>query len=283
MSQDFCFCTLAVGKKYRNHAQMLARDIETNGSGIPLVILTDKTDEFKQNSSILVFPHQLQSVKGFHDKRFVLARSLELFESCMFLDSDVRIIGTVPKDMEWLPGITARSGCHLSKHMKKWHSSPAIPVIQKAALKLRIDLETVQWFHEFMFVMRRNKGLEVDFFNTWKAISYFFEMQGIYHGEAYSIGLAAAKTGLTIQFFREDKFSFFKDNVEATRVKKGQSNPDSKREYWDSHRKIERLDRSIWKKGINKIINQTTLFYRLLRVRKLAQTDSDFEKLFKRD
>lgn len=281
MSQDFCFCTLAVGKRYRNHARMLARDIQANASGIPLVILTDRTDEFEQNSNVLAFPHRLQSVRGFHDKRFVLARSLELFESCMFLDSDVRVIGPVPGDMEWLPGITARAGCCLLKHMKKFQKSPEIPVIEKAALNLGIDLQTVQWLHEFMFTMRRNNGLEVDFFNNWKAISYFFEMQGIYYGEGYSMGLAAAKVGLVIQFFREDKFPFFKDNIEFTRIKKGQSNLDSKREYWDSHREIENLDRRIWNKVIDKITGKATLFYRLLRLRKWMWKDPDFQKLFK--
>jgi hypothetical protein len=44
MSQEqksFCFCTLALGKKYRLLAQQLAKDLEENSPGTSIVIYTD--------------------------------------------------------------------------------------------------------------------------------------------------------------------------------------------------------------------------------------------------
>ena len=39
---EVCFCTLALGKRYRSHAFLLAEDIEKHSPGIYLIVLTDK-------------------------------------------------------------------------------------------------------------------------------------------------------------------------------------------------------------------------------------------------
>ena len=51
MSKRLCFCTLAVGSRYRAHAQLLAADIQRDAPDIPLSVLTERTDEF------IDFPH----------------------------------------------------------------------------------------------------------------------------------------------------------------------------------------------------------------------------------
>jgi len=43
----FCFCTLAISKKYRQYAKKLAKDIEKYSPGTKFVILTDKLKDFK--------------------------------------------------------------------------------------------------------------------------------------------------------------------------------------------------------------------------------------------
>lgn len=280
MSKKFCFCTLAVGERYRTHARMLAKDIQQHTNATALCVLTDKPEYFKEFPHVLAFGHRLQSVKGYHDKRFVLEKALSLFESCMFLDSDVRILGTVAGEMTWPAGITARTGCNLLQHMANIRNPKEIQVIEEVAEKLNIDLHKVQWFHEFMFAMRGQDGLEIDFFQLWQTISYLFEMRGIYHGEGYAMGLAAAKVGMTIAFDREDKFPFFKDNIERIRIKKGQSNPQEKQIYFDIHENIEYRKRSILRKITDKLVKKSVFVYRLLRLRKIARSDSDFHKLF---
>jgi hypothetical protein len=280
MSKKSCFCTLAVGNRYRTHARMLAKDIQQHMAGKVLCVLTDRPEYFKEFSHVIPFKHNLQSVKGYHDKRFVLKKALSLFESCMFLDSDVRIIGGVTGEMNWLPGITARTGCDLLQHMTKIKNPKEIQVIEEAAKKLNIDLQQVQFLHEFMFTMRKHAGLEDQFIQLWQTISYFFEMQGIYHGECYAMGLAAAKVGMTIRFDREDKFPFFKDNIELTRIKNGQSNPQDKQIYFEIHKEIEYRKLSILLKIIDKLTQKVVLFYRLLRLEIVARKDSYFQKTF---
>ena len=36
----------------------------------------------------------------------------------MFLDSDIRVLGSVVEELKWSPGITARAGTSLVNHMK---------------------------------------------------------------------------------------------------------------------------------------------------------------------
>ncbi|MFN6445511.1 MAG: hypothetical protein RMX59_009105 [Nostoc sp. DedSLP05] len=280
VSNKFCFCTLAVGERYRTHARMLAQDIQQHAYPTPLCILTDKPEYFQEFPHVLAFKHRLQSVKGYHDKRFVLEKALSLFESCMFLDSDVRILGTVVQEMNWLSGITARAGCDLVQHIKNIKHPKEIQIIEEVAAKLNINLQQVQWFHEFMFAMKRQGELDKKFFQLWQTISYLFEIRGIYHGEGYAMGLAAAKLGMAIEFDREDKFPFFKDNIERVRIKKGQSNLQEKQIYFDIHKNIEYQKRPILQKTTDKLIKKLVFSYRLLRLRKLAKNDADFNKLF---
>ncbi len=280
MSNKFCFCTLAMGDRYRTHTLLLAKDIQQHTPDTALCILTDQPEIFKEFPHVLAFKHRLQSVKGYHDKRFVLEKALSLFESCMFLDSDVRILGPVVGEMNWLSGITARAGSDLLHRMKNISNYKEIQVIEEVAQKLNIDLQQVQWFHEFMFAMKGQEGLEGKFFQLWQTISYLFEMRGIYHGESYAMGLAAAKLGMTIRFEREDKFPFFKDNIELVRIKNGQSNLVDKKIYFEIHNNIEYPKRPIYKKVTDKIYKQTVFIYRLLRLRNFAKNDSEFYKFF---
>ena len=40
--KNFCFCTLALGQRYRDITKELVKDLETNAPGISLVIYTEK-------------------------------------------------------------------------------------------------------------------------------------------------------------------------------------------------------------------------------------------------
>ncbi|MEG4425843.1 hypothetical protein QUA46_20090 [Microcoleus sp. MON2_D6] len=259
---------------------MLAQDIQTHMPSTTLCILSDQPEQFKNFPHVLVFKHHLQSVKGYHDKRFVLEKALSLFESCMFLDSDVRLLGPLVEEMNWSPGITARAGTDLVKHIQNIKNPKEIEVIKAAGQKLNIDLQQVKWLHEFMFVMKRQNGLEGEFFELWQTISYFFEMQEIYHGEGYAMGLAAARIGMTFDFFREDKFPFFKDNIERVRIQNGQAIIQEKQIYFDIHKQIEYPKRSLWKKINNKLSKQVVFYYRLFRLRVFIKKDPNYYKIF---
>ncbi|MBF2016927.1 MAG: hypothetical protein IGS23_17370 [Rivularia sp. T60_A2020_040] len=267
MVKDFCFGTLAVGKRYRTHALMLAKDIQEQAPNVSFVVLTDQPADFVEFKNVIPIKHRLQSVKGYHDKRFVIEKSFESFDTCIFLDSDVRIIGSVPEDMKWLPGITARTGCNIIKHNIGTKRSLEFATIEQVAQKLDINLQETKWFHEFMFVVTKQAGAEKVFLKLWQNISTYFEMQGIYGGEGNVMGLAAAKAGLNIRFDSEDRFPFFKDNIEQIRIKMGQSNLADKQIYFQMHKEIEFPKVPIFLKITDKITRQFVLFYRLLKLR----------------
>ncbi len=279
MVKEYCFCTLAVGKRYRVHGRILAKDIQEQAPNVSFVVLTDEPNDFVEYSHVIPIKHRLQSIKGYHDKRFVIEKSLERFDTCVFLDSDMRIIGPVPEEMEWLPGITARTGCNILKHNVGTKSRVAFPTIEQVAKKLEINLEETKWFHEFMFVVKKQAGAEQVFLKLWQDISYIFEMQGIYDGEGNVMALAAVKAGLPIRFDSEDRFPFFKDNIERVRVKTGQSNLTEKQIYFDMHKEIEYPKSPIPKKIIDKITQKSVYFYRLLRLRYFLKQNSSLQKL----
>jgi hypothetical protein len=258
---------------------MLASDIQQHSPATSFVILTDKPTDFENFSHVIAYKHRLQSLKGFHDKRFVIEKSLTLFDTCIFLDADVRILGSVPTEMEWLSGITARTGCNILEHNSRSKQRKALPVIEKVAQKLDISLEQTKWFHEFMFTVRKQAGAEAEFLRLWQTISYFFEMEGIYDGAGNVMGLAAAKAGLTVRFDSEDRFPFFKDNIEQVRIKTGQSNLKEKHIYFDIHKEIENPKHPTWRKGINKLTKKAVFLYRLLRLRYFVKKDSGFQEL----
>jgi hypothetical protein len=279
MVDEFCFCTLAVGARYRNHAQILASDIQRYSPKTSFVVLTDQPADFKHYPHVITSKHRLQSMKGYHDKRFVIEKALELFDICLYLDSDVRIVGSVPTTMEWLPGITARTGCNILKHNSDGRRHKALSVIKEVAHKLDVKLEETQWFHEFMFAVKKQAGAEAEFLRLWQTISYFFEMQGLYGGEGDVMGLAAAKAGLSIRFDTEDRFPFFKDKIEQVRINCGQSSLEDKRIYFETHEKIEYPNYSIWRRGVEKLMRRIAFLHRLLKLKYLSKKKLEFQKL----
>jgi hypothetical protein len=258
---------------------MLAKDLQKQAPNISFVVLTDRPADFVEYTHVISIKHRLQSVKGYHDKRFVIEKAFERFDTCVFLDSDVRIIGPVPEGLEWFPGIKARTGCSILKHNAGKKPRVQLAAIEQVAQKLDINLQETKWFHEFMFVVTKQAGAEKVFLKLWQTIAYFFEMQGIYNGEGNVIGLAAAKAGLTVRFDCEDKFPFFKDNIEQVRVKMGQSNLTDKQIYFEMHKEIEYPKRPSWRKIVDKLTGQAVFLYRLLRLRYFVKQNSDLQEL----
>ena len=275
MQTHHCFCTLAVGKRYRLHAKMLAGDIQKYAPETAFVVLTDKPKDFEHLANVLAFPHWLQSVKGYHDKRFVLEKALSLFAACIFVDSDVRLLGSVPQNLPFADGIVARYGCGIVKHNSTDTARAAFTSIQSVANRLNLNLEEVYWFHEFMFLLSKQQGKEQAFFECWRAIAREFEMNGIYDGEGSVMGLAAAATGLNISFHRSDFFPCFKDSIQKEKIKNGQADPQAMIEEFNTHREIEYPSRSLFQKVINKAQSRAGFYRRLLTLRISAYLSTD--------
>jgi hypothetical protein len=82
-----------------------------------------------------------------------------------------------------------------------------------------------------------------------------------------------------VRFDCEDKFPFFKDNIEQVRVKMGQSNLTDKQIYFEMHKEIEYPKRPSWRKIVDKLTGQAVFLYRLLRLRYFVKQNSDLQEL----
>lgn len=60
--RKICFMTLAIGSKYRRHALVLAKDIQSLAPEIPCIVLTDNPDNFSRSDTLIPVKHRVQSV-----------------------------------------------------------------------------------------------------------------------------------------------------------------------------------------------------------------------------
>ncbi|WP_341526206.1 hypothetical protein WKK05_27150 [Nostoc sp. UHCC 0302] len=277
--QSFCFCSLALGKRYRSHAFLLAQDIEQHSPGTSLIILTDKPQEFFKYPNVLAFKHRQQSLGCYHDKRFVIAKALSLFDTCIFVDADIRILAKLPEKITWLPGITARSCASFVKHNQVYIDSvndlhkpkriKDLEILSKIAQNLELDLEdtNLQFVMEMLFVVTRQDDRETEFIKYWEMIALYCELNGFYGAEGYVIGLAAAKAGLPVRWGAMENIIYFKDWVERQKIKRGQANPDATLIYFQQHEAIEYQKNSIFQKLVRKINKRIGYYYRALSLR----------------
>ncbi|MBE9082509.1 MULTISPECIES: hypothetical protein [unclassified Tolypothrix] len=286
--QEVCFCTLALGERYRSHALLLAQDIEKNLPGIYLLILTDKPQEFSKYPNVLAFKHQQQSIGCYHDKRFVIAKAISLFNTCIFVDADIRILDKFLSEMTWLPGITAVSCTSIAKHNQvyidsvndkyKPKRSRDIEILRKLAKKLDLDLEdtNIQFVMEMLFVITRQDGKEIEFLKHWNNIALYCELNGFYGAEGYAIGMAAAKAGLQVQWDAMQGIVYFKDWVQRQKIKKGQANADDTLIYFQQHETIEYRQSSILQKIKRRLKKFIGYYYRYLYLRIVSLNNFNF-------
>ncbi|MEH2121177.1 hypothetical protein [Nostoc sp.] len=275
--QQFCFCTLALGKVYRGLASLLAKDLELYSPNTAFIVLTDNPQEFSKYPQVLAFQHQQQGVKCYHDKRFAIAKALSLFNSCIFIDSDMRILAPVPEYIEWLlePGISARACMDMPKKFAKAltktdkYFSREIEVIKKAAQFLNLDpeCENVTFVHEYLFSVTKSTGKEIEFLETWEILAKYFELNGVYEGEGNAIGLAAYKAGLPVRWSEMSGISFFNNKTELIKIQKGQSNMDEMLTYFQDHGKLAHPKRSILEKIVFKLSKAIMHIYRAIKYR----------------
>ncbi|MEH2323433.1 MAG: hypothetical protein V7K32_07635 [Nostoc sp.] len=274
--KEFCFCTLALGKKYSALASLLAKDIEIYSPNTSFIILTDHPEEFSKHSQVVVFKHEQQGVKCYHDKRFAIAKALSLFNSCIFIDSDMRILAPVPEDMQWLltPGISARACMDMPKKFTKVLAGTAnskflkeFAVVKNATkmLNLETSWKDISFVHEYLFSVTKDSGKEIEFLQQWDMLANYFELNGIYEGEGNAIGLAAYKAGLAVRWSEMEGISFFNNKIELVKISKGQSNTDEISKYFEEHEKILYPKRSFVSKAIDKLGKAIMHFYRKIR------------------
>lgn len=194
---NFCFCTLALGSKYRLMTKQLAEDLANYCPSSVIVVGTDAIDEFKNCPNIVAFEHQQKSILHcYNDKRFILERALLEFPSAIYIDADTRIIETIPDNLEFLPGITGLFKNALN-HITQYRPQD-LAKIKDVADKLNISIDKVHWIGESLFVVTRDEGKEKEFLQMWGKITSYLELKGMHSGEGSVMGLAATKVGLNV-------------------------------------------------------------------------------------
>lgn len=226
--KNFCFCTLALGQRYRDITKELVKDLETNAPGISLVIYTEKPNDFSSHKNVIAFKHHQQGILHcYNDKRVLCQKAISLFPVAIYIDADTRILESLPEDIEWKPGITGRHK-NLVEHVSKYRAS-SLPILQKLADKLNIYDESFNssgWIGEALFIIVRDNGKEIEFLETWGKISKYAELRGMHAGEGSLMGLAATKVGWVINSEAWQKISRVTQHWDASRSK-------PKATYWD--------------------------------------------------
>jgi hypothetical protein len=269
-----CFSTLALGKNYRALALELAKDLAQFAPNIPFVILTDHPQDFQDMANVLAFPHQQKSVGCYHDKLFVIEKGLSLFNSCIFMDADMRILAPITEDLNWQPGITAKIAWHnILKHNK---NQQEIELLTRLAQKYNLQLENITFVHECLFVVTKDGGKEIDFIETWKRMADYCELNKYYRGEGHSIGLAAAKAGLEIRKDAMESISFFKDKLVGNQVKNNENELQEKPVYLQKQKALEYPQISLFARVIKKINKMVMYVYRSLKLKIYSLTDINF-------
>jgi hypothetical protein len=249
--KDFCFCTLALGKKYHLLAQQLADDLEKNAPGNSIVIYTDKPKNFSEQHNVLAYKHQQDGILHcYNDKRFVIATALSKFRAAIFIDADSRILSPMPSDVQWLPGITAGHCENLIEHVSKYNPERLQP-LKKVALKLDLAIEKTNYIGECLFIIARDEGREQEFLQLWGIIGRYLELKGIHAGEGNTMGLAAAKVGWNVKTHGWAAIKQVTHHIDASSERTQQT-------FWDT-----------WKRRLS-------YHYRLNRARLAALKDFEF-------
>jgi hypothetical protein len=281
--EKMCFCTLALGRRYRKHAAILAEDLQKYAPTYKFVVLTDRPKDFNDLENTIALNYRQQTIGVYHDKKEVIRQALQRFDSCLFLDADVRILDNIPESLEWPPGITAYHRSSLEKRLKRHSEAQKHQDLIRAMIeKLGLEEEdpNLKIIIEYCFAVSKDSGKEVDFLDTWDKLAVFFEINNFTNQECFAIGLAARKAGLNTYYQGEtmDKIKFFKDHIEKLKVKGGQPMSSQALECLEQHRKIEFEHRTFFHKVLRKAIPKIRKTYLQIHLRLITFQDPDFYK-----
>ena len=273
---NFCFCTLAFGKKYNFMAQLLAQDLYQFAPNYPFIIYTDRPHIFEKNLNVIAFKHSCRGVLPYNERRFAIWKALSISSSVIYLDADVRICAPVPQNLNFLPGLTARSCGSLQKHMKEqFNRNPGSSqiqhkkyVIEKMARRVGIDFESpeLKFINEFLFVVTAHKGRELEFLKIWGDLAIYADTLGMHKHPTYAMALAAAKSNFPIYHSEINGLDFFDDRIERVRISKGQSTPESKAQYFYQQSSIEQVKQNLWQRFSRQATTKFSFLYNCARV-----------------
>lgn len=267
------FCSFCLGKKYCKLAQLLCNDVNKLASEMPFLILTSHPIFFADFRKVIAQKHRQQSLCYVpNDKVFLIERALSLFDSCTYIEADMRILDIGPRSFNRRPGIVARSCCNIMKHGLAHNKKNQIDMIKEIASKLEINLDNTKFLHEHLFTITKDEGREKEFIKYWKIIKTYFEDKEYHGGEGLSMGLAASKAGLPIYHDTFEGLKYFKECIEMEKIKKGQAVFEDMKEYFMTQRSIEYPKRNLFKKIVwNRFTKKYLQFFNIYYIIRLIR------------
>ncbi len=201
---DICVTTLAIGKKYRQLANLLAQDLLKLSPGTPFVILTDNPDDFSALRNVIPIQHKIKSIGIYHDKLYCLEQSLKNFNCCIFLDADCRLFKNLVLSRIWKNGLTAKSCYGLIKHFqrnKNYLNSLDYKICEKISKEYQINLDEVKFVNECFFAFKNQDNRYTYFLEIWKELRIYFEINKFYNSDGIVIGLASQIAKIDIHHY----------------------------------------------------------------------------------
>ena len=251
-------------------AKKLAEDLDAYARGIDFVIVTDRQEDFQTYANVKTYPYKQKSRVIVFDKLIALEKALELFDSAIFIDADSRIYDTLRQPLEFQPGLTALSCCGLKSEMlrrRKNKMARPLPakiaslpffspikiwrflklkyrlndelnkikkkakVLQRLSNEIDVNYQKVKYVHEILFALTKAENkTEKSFFRFYYQISEYLQDHGFLSGQGYSMGFAAAKSGLPVTYRGNTfypEFPYFKDRILSAKKAKGQKPDDN--------------------------------------------------------
>lgn len=219
---DYCFCTLALGEIYCELAIQLANDLAQHSQGSPFLVLTDRPEKFAGIRNTTVIDHQKKSVEGYNDKLCVVNKALESYDTCIFLDADMRILKTVRLENEiFEPGIKSYvikswkdvTNEALSGGPARWKSKGLrIMRVLRKKLNLKPDDKDIPFVVEFLFAVTKFEKINI-FLDKWNELAELCEKNQQFRHEGFSIGLAALLTESPISQNSFSGLKFFEPKI----------------------------------------------------------------------
>ena len=276
---NYCFCTVAFGAQYRTLAQLLATDLQKFATSLPLVIFTDRPQDFESYSNVVAVKHWCRGVKPYHERRFAIQYALSYSDTVICLDADVRICAPIPDRLEFLPGLTARSCTSMKKHLKKFDQKGLSTktqhkkeIVKKMASKVDVDLDSpnLKFINEFLFVIKADREKELEFLRVWGQLAIYADLLGLHNNPTYAMALAAVKTNFSVFRSKMNGINFFDDRIEKERIRRDQSDLNAKAEYFRAQDEVEKKEHELLGFLRKKVYQPLTVFFNLTRVRLTA-------------
>ncbi len=202
-----CFCTLALGEGYAKLALQLAGDIAKYAPDVRLFVLSDHPGILQGMTNVVVRAHTRRSAMGYNDKLCVIAKALQEFETCIFLDADVRILQPVHLEASVFgPGLQACRPLTWAA-VRERHSAgePAhwkrefLRMMQMLRQELKVEVPDSQVPHVQEQVFAVSRGATTNgFLRKWNEVAVLCERKGYFRWEGLTIGAAALLTGMPV-------------------------------------------------------------------------------------